>query len=107
MKRTVICFFIIFIFFEGTVLFLDQVFGAEKKQEYLLPGNIKEGWKIFTTKKCSLCHSIWGEGGKGGARPRLPSRILCQPISTCSPHVEPRTGHVGENVIQKNSLSEN
>jgi cytochrome c2 len=27
---------------------------------------MKEGWKVFTIKKCSTCHSIWGEGGKEG-----------------------------------------
>lgn len=48
-------------------LFLwDQVLGAEKGSGYILPGEIKEGWKVFTTKRCGACHSIWGEGGKGG-----------------------------------------
>lgn len=50
----------------GDLIFWDQGIGAEKEGEYLLPGNFKEGWKVFTTKKCSTCHSIWGEGGKGG-----------------------------------------
>jgi cytochrome c2 len=40
--------------------------GAEKKGDYLLPGDVKEGWKSFAAKKCNACHSIWGEGGKGG-----------------------------------------
>jgi mono/diheme cytochrome c family protein len=66
MKRVCIWILISFLFIGGTVLFLDQVFGAEKKGEYLLPGNIKEGWKVFTMKKCGSCHPIWGEGGKGG-----------------------------------------
>ena len=39
---------------------------AVEKGEYLLMGDIKEGWKVFSQKKCSQCHSIWGEGGKGG-----------------------------------------
>jgi cytochrome c len=50
----------------GLTLFLHQTMGAEKKAEYLLMGDIKEGWKAFTQKKCSACHSIWGEGGKEG-----------------------------------------
>lgn len=58
--------FICFLFLGGDILFLDPAMGAEVKGEYLLPGNIKEGWKVFTTKKCGSCHAIWGEGGKGG-----------------------------------------
>ena len=46
--------------------FFESGMGAEKKGEYLLLGDIKEGWKVFTMKKCSACHSIWGEGGKEG-----------------------------------------
>jgi len=60
MRRFVICLLI-------NILFLVvQAVGAEKKGEYLLPGDIKEGWKVFNEKKCVQCHSIWGEGGKGG-----------------------------------------
>ncbi|MDP2973183.1 MAG: c-type cytochrome, partial [Deltaproteobacteria bacterium] len=44
----------------------NQAMGVEKGSGYLLPGEIKEGWKVFTTKRCGVCHSIWGEGGKGG-----------------------------------------
>jgi len=36
------------------------------ERRYVLPGDVKEGWKVFTLKKCNLCHSILGEGGKGG-----------------------------------------
>jgi len=50
----------------GIILLLGLAWGVEKKGEYLLPGNVKDGWKVFATKKCNLCHSIWGEGGKGG-----------------------------------------
>jgi mono/diheme cytochrome c family protein len=39
---------------------------AAKKVEYLLPGDVKEGWRVFIQKKCGDCHAIWGEGGKGG-----------------------------------------
>ncbi len=53
-------------FFIGIITFLSLAWGVEKKGEYLLLGNVKEGWKVFVTKKCNLCHSIWGEGGKGG-----------------------------------------
>jgi len=48
------------------ILFGRSGIAAEKKGEYLLMGDIKEGWKVFNQKKCSQCHSIWGEGGKGG-----------------------------------------
>src|SRR4030042_1720899 len=66
MKRLGIWFFIGFLFFIGNIISLNQTMGAERKGEYLLLGDIKEGWKVFTLKKCSTCHSIWGEGGKGG-----------------------------------------
>lgn len=60
MRRFVVCLLI-------NMLFLVvQAVGAEKKAEYLLPGDVKEGWKVFNEKKCVQCHSIWGEGGKGG-----------------------------------------
>ncbi len=54
------------LFFIGNGIFFDLAYGDEKKGEYLLPGDVKAGWKVFTTKKCSTCHSIWGEGGKEG-----------------------------------------
>jgi cytochrome c2 len=53
-----------------TVLLLfvavPKAFEAEKKGEYPLPGDVKEGWRVFAQKKCGECHAIWGEGGKGG-----------------------------------------
>jgi len=54
------------LFFIGNGIFFDLANGDEKKGEYLLPGDVKAGWKVFITKKCSTCHSIWGEGGKEG-----------------------------------------
>jgi len=33
-------------------------------QAYLLPGDAKEGWRVFFTKNCIKCHGVWGEGGK-------------------------------------------
>jgi cytochrome c2 len=65
MKRNVFWLFMGFLMFSG-IIFSTQSFAAEKKGEYLLPGDFKEGWKVFSTKRCSQCHSIWGEGGKGG-----------------------------------------
>lgn len=56
---------LILIFFIGNFI-LPSISGSEKSLEYLLLGNIKEGWKVFNTKNCSLCHSILGEGEKGG-----------------------------------------
>jgi mono/diheme cytochrome c family protein len=44
----------------------ERILGAERKVEYLLPGDVKEGWRVFIQKKCGECHAIWGEGGKGG-----------------------------------------
>ena len=66
MKKVVTSCLVVFILFLGSILIGSQPSGAEKQGDYLLPGNVKEGWKAFATKKCSLCHSIWGEGGKGG-----------------------------------------
>ena len=66
MKRISIWFFVGTLLFGGITVSWKEGIGAQKKGEYLLPGDIKEGWKVFATKKCSFCHSIWGEGGKGG-----------------------------------------
>ena len=66
MKRIGFWFFISVLFLAGNIISLEQAVGAEKKGEYLLQGDIKAGRKVFTTKKCSTCHSIWGEGGKEG-----------------------------------------
>ena len=54
------------LFFLGGPAFLEETLGAEKKGEYLLPGGIKEGWRVFNQKRCGQCHAFWGEGGKGG-----------------------------------------
>jgi cytochrome c2 len=66
MKRLVIGLLVSLFFFCGTILVFGQPTGAERKGDYLLPGDMKEGWKVFTKKKCNACHSIWGEGGKEG-----------------------------------------
>ena len=66
MRRIGIWFFLGFLFLSGNWIPCNQAAGAEKKGEYLLLGDIKEGWKVFYQKGCSQCHSIWGEGGKGG-----------------------------------------
>ena len=66
MRNVSICFFLSFIFLSGNWISLNQAVGAEKRGEYLLLGDIKEGWKVFSKKGCSQCHSIWGEGGRGG-----------------------------------------
>jgi cytochrome c551/c552 len=54
------------LFFFGGLAFPEKTSGAERKGEYLLPGDIKEGWRVFNQKRCGQCHAIWGEGGKGG-----------------------------------------
>jgi len=66
MKRIGLLLFVNLFFLVGNMISFNQAMGAEKKGEYLLPGTIKEGWKVFTMKKCSACHAIWGEGGKEG-----------------------------------------
>jgi cytochrome c2 len=66
MKRWIIGFLVSLFFFSGSILAFGQTTGADKKGDYLLPGDMKEGWKVFTKKKCSTCHAIWGEGGKEG-----------------------------------------
>ncbi|MBI3076783.1 MAG: cytochrome c [Deltaproteobacteria bacterium] len=41
----------------------------------LVPGDPKEGWKLFTIKGCIRCHAVQGQGGKVGpdlSRRRLP-----------------------------------
>src|SRR4030042_4260904 len=55
-----------FLFFTGNLLFWNPRSEAEKQGDQRLPGDVKQGWNVFNKKKCSQCHSIWGEGGKGG-----------------------------------------
>ncbi len=66
MKRWIIGFLVSLFYFSGSILVFGQTTGAERKGGYLLPGDMKEGWMVFTKKKCSTCHAIWGEGGKEG-----------------------------------------
>jgi cytochrome c2 len=66
MKKVILGYLVISVFLSGIVLLSHSASRAEKKGDYLLPGNVKEGWKVFAAKKCNVCHSIWGEGGKGG-----------------------------------------
>ncbi|MBI4539950.1 MAG: c-type cytochrome [Gemmatimonadetes bacterium] len=42
----------------------------------LVPGDPREGWKLFTVKGCIRCHAVQGEGGKVG--PDLSQRRLPQ-----------------------------
>ncbi len=53
-------------FKKGEMGDLIEYIGSEKYsiQAYLLPGDAKEGWKVFFAKNCIKCHSVWGEGGK-------------------------------------------
>ena len=67
MRRIGVLLFVGLLFWSGNSLVLNQASGAEKKEGYLLPGDVKEGWKVFYQKGCIQCHSIWGEGGKGGS----------------------------------------
>jgi len=67
MRRIDVWLFVGLLFWGGNWIILNQAVGAEKKEVYLLPGDVKEGWKVFYQKGCIQCHSIWGEGGKGGS----------------------------------------
>ena len=57
---------------EGTDLanllaYIQEHSRAEKSQPvYMLPGNPSEGKKVFASKNCSQCHSVYGIGGKVG-----------------------------------------
>ncbi len=66
MKRLGIWVFLFFLFLAGNFAFWKEGRGADKKDEYPLFGDLKEGWKVFNKKNCVQCHSIWGEGGKEG-----------------------------------------
>ncbi len=66
MKRLGIWIFVFCLFLVGNVAFWNEGGGAEKKDEYLLFGDVKDGWKVFNRKNCVQCHSIFGEGGKEG-----------------------------------------
>lgn len=50
-----------------------------KERVYILPGNPKEGKRLFTEKTCIRCHSIRGEGGNAG--PDLSKSVLRQSVS--------------------------
>jgi mono/diheme cytochrome c family protein len=66
MKRMAITTVLGLLLISGWIILPEQGLGADKKGGYLLPGDVKEGWRVFMIKKCGACHSIWGEGGKGG-----------------------------------------
>jgi cytochrome c2 len=66
MKRAGAWLLISLLFVGGNVLVRNQRSEAQKQGDYLIPGDVKEGWRVFNEKKCAQCHSIWGEGGKGG-----------------------------------------
>jgi cytochrome c2 len=63
-KTLTLC-FVLFLFFGGNPLLNAQMEVSQMKTGYLF-GEAKEGWMLFNKKKCIDCHSIWGEGGKGG-----------------------------------------
>jgi cytochrome c551/c552 len=61
-----LCLISLLLLFSASAAFFEEARGAEQKGGYLLLGDIKEGWRVFNQKRCGQCHSIWGEGGKGG-----------------------------------------
>jgi len=66
MKKPVKYVILAFLFIGFFLLNRALIKPAEKGSEGLISGDVKEGWKVFSKKKCNACHSIWGEGGKGG-----------------------------------------
>jgi cytochrome c551/c552 len=65
MKRFAFCGLVVVAVVLWLLCWTNRPEGAEMTR-YLLPGDVKEGWKVFNEKKCSQCHSIWGEGAKEG-----------------------------------------
>ncbi len=65
MKSKLASWLLVFLLLGGNTVLSAQT-AAEKKEESLPLGDAKEGWKVFNEKRCIDCHSIWGEGGKGG-----------------------------------------
>ncbi len=53
-------------FRKGEMADLIEYLRSEKYsiEAYLLPGDAKEGWKVFFSKNCFKCHGVWGEGGQ-------------------------------------------
>ncbi len=51
---------------KGEMADLIEYLSSEKYsiEAYLLPGDAKEGWRVFFSKNCIKCHAIWEEGGK-------------------------------------------
>jgi len=66
MKRVVVSFLFVFILLLGGILKCSQLSGAEKKGDYLLPGNVKEGWKVFATKSATYAMPSGEREGKAG-----------------------------------------
>lgn len=66
MKRLGLWVFVFFLFLGGNSVFWSEGREADKKDEYPLFGDVKEGWKVFNKKNCVQCHSIFGGGGKEG-----------------------------------------
>jgi mono/diheme cytochrome c family protein len=57
--------------FEGTEMmdlleFIKVNAKGPREAAFVTPGNPREGRQVFVTKGCVSCHSIRGEGGKGG-----------------------------------------
>ncbi len=65
MKKIILC-LSLFVLCTGLGRELYPQSQAKPKEEYPLPGDVKQGWRVFNQKKCGACHSIWGEGGTGG-----------------------------------------
>ncbi|MGQ9637403.1 MAG: c-type cytochrome [Thermodesulfobacteriota bacterium] len=64
--KKIFCYSLVILLFLSGIFFWHFTYGIERKRGSFTLGDVKEGWKIFNIKKCSICHSIWGEGGKGG-----------------------------------------
>jgi mono/diheme cytochrome c family protein len=79
MKRLGIGWVILFLLL-GTFFLPWREAQTGERTGYVLPGNLKEGWKVFNQKRCNRCHAIWGEGGKGGPDLGAPPESYVSPV---------------------------
>jgi mono/diheme cytochrome c family protein len=71
--------------FEGNEMndllaYIRENWGGPRRERELLPADPRRGWKVFRSKSCIACHSVFGEGGHvgpelGPKRPLPPSIV--------------------------------
>jgi len=56
-------FFLLLFVFSGGLFFIPTVSSAvERDVSFIFPEDASRGWKLFLSKNCIHCHSIWGQG---------------------------------------------